>query len=127
MASARAASTLVKGQWPRFMRNCLPATLVATLKVTLRGFKRTQKPQSMRSRRMRPSRTVARRSKDSLISTIATSFSQAKRGQIPRQAAAPPPTSRPAPGPGAPRESGTSTTPVLGSMVQMGLIYKDFS
>jgi hypothetical protein len=48
----------------------LPATLVATLKLRLRAFTRTQKPQSCPSRRMRPSATVLRRSKDALIITI---------------------------------------------------------
>jgi hypothetical protein len=84
MARDRACSTLIIGQWPSVIRNCLPATLVATRKVRVRAFMRTQKPDNMRSRKMRPSRAWLFSSKDSVISTIGISFPLAKRGQISR-------------------------------------------
>ena len=69
---------------------------------------------------MRPSVTVFRSSSDSVISTIASSFPGAKRGQSLR--------SKGYPVPGCvwsyvhrlARLSGASTTPTLGSMVQRG-------
>ena len=72
MAFVRALSTLIKGQCPSIMRNCMPQTRVAIRKARLRAFRRTQKALSILSRRMRPSLAPARSSKDSLVITIAT-------------------------------------------------------
>ena len=68
----------------KFVRNCLPATLLATRKVCFLGFMRTTKPLSMRSRNKRPSLKVLRLSKASVISTIGIDFSVAKRGPNPQ-------------------------------------------
>ncbi len=51
-----------------------PATLVATRKVRVLAFMRTQKPESMRSRSMRPSLTELFTNRASVISTIGISF-----------------------------------------------------
>src|ERR1035437_6154650 len=59
-----------RGKCPSIMRNCLPETLVAIRNVRFLEFNRTPKPHKTRSRRMRPSDAAARRSRDSLISTI---------------------------------------------------------
>jgi hypothetical protein len=70
MARERASSTLIRGQKPSIIRNCFPETLVVIRKVRLRAFRRTPKPLSTRSRRMRPSVAVTLSSSDSLIITI---------------------------------------------------------
>ncbi len=82
---------------------------------------RTQKPLSIRSRKIVPSARLLRSSSASLIRTIATYFPQAKRG--PRTAEFERKT-RLISAIGARRGSGTSTTPVLGSVVHRGLIHK---
>jgi hypothetical protein len=64
-------------------------------------------------------------SKDSLISTNTTTFPLAKRGQSPQKLDDRRLGSHRLPRVPALRGSGTSTAPVLGSMVQRGLISKE--
>jgi len=105
----------------------LPAARVAILKVRFLGFIRTHKPQSTLSRWMRPSVAVERRSRDLLISTIGTSFPQAKRGQKIEKVGHFGLAFSLSQADSASRSSGNSTTPTLGSVVQRGLIPKEIS
>lgn len=109
------------------IRNCLPATRVAILKTRFLGFIRTHKPQTTLSRRMRPSVAVERRGRDSLISTIGSSFPQAKRGQKIEKVGHFWSALSLSQAGSALRSSGNSTTPTLGSVVQRGLIPKEIS
>jgi len=103
------------------------ATLVATGKLRFLAFMRTQNPHRTRSRRTLPSVTGQRSNKDSLISTIGTSFPWANRGQNPHKTDASMPGFAFCLSGLAWCGSGTFALPRLGKMVRKGLISKEFS